>query len=142
MQRPHLLHHHLHHRILCLMSTDTPKLQHQKEAEVRVRSYGETCSTNQQKTENTNQNEGREEVRSDLLHDLQDWLQDFREILVDESSPSEPREALRLRIETLPVLLMNFHWSREEKWNRVRASIVCTRTFRRTQIAISAGRQK
>ena len=28
---------------------------------------------------------------SDLLHDLPDWLQDFRENLVDESSPFEPR---------------------------------------------------
>ena len=42
-------------------------------------------------TENINKNEGREEVQSDLLHDLLDWLQDFRENLVDESSPSEPR---------------------------------------------------
>ena len=32
-----------------------------------------------------------EEVQSDLLHDLPDWLQDFREILVGESSPSEPQ---------------------------------------------------
>ena len=38
-------------------------------------------------TENKKKNEGREEVQSDLLHDLPDWLQDFRENLVDESSP-------------------------------------------------------
>ena len=42
-------------------------------------------------TENKNKNEAREEVQSDLLHDLPDWLQDFRENLVDESSPTEPR---------------------------------------------------
>ena len=42
-------------------------------------------------TANTNKNEGREEVRSDLLHDLLDWLQEFRENLVDESRPLEPR---------------------------------------------------
>ena len=35
--------------------------------------------------------EGSEEVQSDLLHDLPDCLQDFRENLGDESSPSEPR---------------------------------------------------
>ena len=35
------------------------------------------------------QNEGREEEQSDLLHDLPDWLQEFREIFVDESSLSE-----------------------------------------------------
>ena len=48
-QRPHLLRHHLHHRIPCLMSTDTPKIQYPKEMEVRVRSYRETCSMNRQK---------------------------------------------------------------------------------------------
>ena len=32
-----------------------------------------------------------EEVQSDLLHDLPDWLQDFRETLFIERSPSEPR---------------------------------------------------
>ena len=41
-------------------------------------------------TENKNRN-GREEVQSDLLHELPDWLQEFRENLVDERSPSEPR---------------------------------------------------
>ena len=47
-------------------------------------------------------------------------------------------ETLSLDIETLPVLLMNYQWSREQKRNRVRVSMVSTRTFRRTQIAISA----
>ena len=42
-------------------------------------------------TENKNKNEGREEVQSNLLHDLPDWLQDFRENFVDESSLTEPR---------------------------------------------------
>ena len=92
-------------------------------------------------TENKNENDGREEVQSDLLHDLLDWLQDFRENLVDESCPTE-RKPLRLRIETVPVLLMNYQWSREQKWKQVRVSIVSTRTSRRTQIAISAWRRK
>ena len=61
------------------------------------------------KTENTNKNEGHEEVQSNLLHDLPDWLQGFRENLVDESSPLEPRgETLRQMIKNLPVLLMNY----------------------------------
>ena len=38
-------------------------------------------------TKNTNKNEGHEEVQSDLLHELPDWLQEFRENLVDERSP-------------------------------------------------------
>ena len=43
---------------------------------------------------------------------------------------------------TLPVLPMNYQWSREQKWNRVRISIVSTRTFQRTHIAISVWRRK
>ena len=41
--------------------------------------------------ENKNKNEGREEVQSDLLHDLLDWLQEFKENSVDESTSTEPR---------------------------------------------------
>ena len=42
-------------------------------------------------TENKNKNEGREEVQSDQSHELPEWLQEFRENLVDERSLSEPR---------------------------------------------------
>ena len=47
-----LLHHlhHLHHRIPYLMSTYTPKIQHPKEVEVRVKIYGETRCMNRQKS--------------------------------------------------------------------------------------------
>ena len=61
--------------------------QYPKEVKVRVRSYRETRCIEQTETENTNRNEGREEVQSNLLHDLPDWLQGFREILVDDRSP-------------------------------------------------------
>ena len=40
-------------------------------------------------TENTNKNE---DLRSELLRDPPDWLQEFRENLVDESVPAESRE--------------------------------------------------
>ena len=83
--------HHLHHKILYLTSSGTPKIQYPKEVEVRVRSYGETRCIKPTQTENKNQNERREEVQSDLLHDLLDWLQEFRENLVDERSPLQPR---------------------------------------------------
>ena len=43
-------------------------------------------------TENKTKNEGSEGVRSDALHDLPDWLQDFREILVHESTSTESWE--------------------------------------------------
>ena len=92
-------------------------------------------------TENKNKQEGREGVHSDLLHDLLDWLQEFRENLVDEHNPSESRETLSLDIETLPVLLMNYQWSREQKWNWVLVSMVSTRTFREAQIEISTSKK-
>ena len=56
-----------------------------------MRSYGKTRCKHQQKPKTINKNEGREEVQSDLLHDLPDWPQEFKEHLVDESSPLEPR---------------------------------------------------
>ena len=79
-----------------------------------------------------------------LSSSLQDSVLDesrYTENPVPERSGStseELRRNLRLWIETLPVLLMNYQWSREQKWNRVRVSMVSTRNFRRTQIAISA----
>ena len=78
-------------------------------------------------TENKKINERREEVQSDLLHDLPDWLQEFKENLVDG-----------VNIETLPILLMNYQWSREQKWNRVRVSTVFILTSQKTQFVISA----
>ena len=81
LQRPHLLLHHLHHRILYLTPADTPKIQ-----ELRGNPQHESTET-----ENKNKNEGREEEQSDTSHEFPDWLQGFREKLVDESSPSKPR---------------------------------------------------
>ena len=42
-------------------------------------------------TENTNKNKDDEELRSELLRDLPDWLQEFKENLVDEIVPAESR---------------------------------------------------
>ena len=63
-------------------------------------------------TENKNKNEEREEVQRDILPD---WLQEFRENLVDENVLQSHGETLRQRIKTLPVLLMNYLWSREQQ---------------------------
>ena len=41
-------------------------------------------------TENKNKNREPEEVQRDISHELLDWLQEFREILVDESTSTEP----------------------------------------------------
>ena len=56
-------------------------------------------------TENSNENDDNEKVRGNLSHDLPEWLQEFRHGLVDESVPAE----------MLPVLLMNYFQSREQK---------------------------
>ena len=59
--------------------------------EVRVKSIGETRCMNPQMQKTKRKHEGREEVQNDLLHDLPDWLQGFKENLVDERNLSEPR---------------------------------------------------
>ena len=41
-------------------------------------------------TENKNQNERGEGVQRDISHELPDWLREFRENLVDESTSTEP----------------------------------------------------
>ena len=45
-------------------------------------------------------------------------------------------------VQTLPVRLMNLQWSREHTWNRVRASTVYLRTFRRIRIVKYAWRPR
>ena len=45
-------------------------------------------------------------------------------------------------VKTVPSHLMNFQWSREQKWNWVRVITVSSRTFRRTQFVTSAWRGK
>ena len=45
-------------------------------------------------TENKNKNGKREEVQRDISHELPDWLQEFRENLVDESTSEELRRDL------------------------------------------------
>ena len=74
-------------------------------------------------TENPNKNDDNEELRSDLLQDVPDWLQEIKENLVRILS----------RINTLPVLLMNYQWSREQKWYRARVSTVFIVISRRTE---------
>ena len=43
-------------------------------------------------TENKNINEEREEVQRDISHELTDWLQEFRENLVDKSTSRESQD--------------------------------------------------
>ena len=116
------------------MSADTPKIQNPEEVEVRG-ATGKPAAW----TSRNGKHEGREEVHSDLLHDLPDWLQEFRENLVDESSPLEPRgnpapkdQGTSSSSHELPME------SRAKVEPGSGVSIVSPRTFRRTQIAIYA----
>ena len=83
--------HHFHHRIPYLMSTDTPKIQSNKEVESTSEELRGNPLHRPTETENKNKNEESEEVQSDLWHDLPDWLQEFKENLVDERISSEYR---------------------------------------------------
>ena len=80
-------------------------------------------------TENTNKNEDEEELRSELLQDVPEWLQDFKENLVDKNY--QPREHPSSSSHEVPR-------SREQKWYRVRVSIVSILTSRKTEIVTSA----
>ena len=51
------------------MSTDTPKIQYQKEVEEMWRASGDPLHESTE-TENKNKNEEREEVQTDLSHKL------------------------------------------------------------------------
>ena len=115
LQHPHFLLQHLHHRILCLTSADTPKIQCPKEAEVRVKSHGETRCIDQQKPK--------------TLMKMKD-AKKYRAIYCT---------TCRTDIKTLPVLLMNCQWSREQM---VSGSTASTLTSRKIQIVISAWRRK
>ena len=69
-----------------MIGTENPAIKRSGRIECRV--SGKPVSWI---SRNKNKNEGREEVQIDLLHDSPDWLQDFKENLVDDSSPSEAR---------------------------------------------------
>ena len=88
-------------------------------------------SHGQAETENPNMIDDYEEVRGDSSHGLPEWLQEFEDNL---------KMKVFQNTETLPVLLMNYLQSREQKWYRV--SKVSILTSRRTEIAISAWESK
>ena len=84
-----------------------------------MESFWETRCKNPQKSHGKS-----EEVQRDISHELPGWLQEFRENLVDESTSTEPWGNQSKEVKTLPSHLMNFHWSREQKWNPVRVRTV------------------
>ena len=77
-------------RILCLMSTDTLKIQYQKEVEVRVESSGETRCMKPQKPKTKINMWNQKEYKGIISRKYFGWLQEFRENLVDDSRSTEP----------------------------------------------------
>ena len=67
LQRPHQLHHHLRHRIPNLTSTGTPKIQHQKEVEVRGGATGKPAAWSRR---NRKPKWRTRRSTSDLIHEL------------------------------------------------------------------------
>ena len=140
-RRPQLLPH-LHQRILYLTSADTPKIHYPKEVEVRVRNYGETRCINQQKTNTKIKMKDAKKYKAIYYVTCRTGCMSSERIWSMNVVLWSHVETLSLDIETLAVLLVNNQWSREQKWNRVRVSMVSTRIFRKTQIAMSAWRRK
>ena len=78
----HVLLLHLHYR----KAWPARSIQHQQEARILVMEYEETRHVDQQKPEHPNKNDN-EGVRRDPLRDLPEWLEEFKEHLVDDSVP-------------------------------------------------------
>ena len=119
----------------------TPKIQYPKEVEVRVQSYKETRCMFQQKQKTKIKMKDAKMYKAIYCMTCRTGCRCSERIWSMNVLLWSRGETLSRRIETLPVLLINCQWSREQKWNRVRVSTVSARTFRRTQIAISASRQ-
>ena len=80
--------------------------------------------------ENPNENDDAE-LQSDELQGVPDRLQEFKHGLFDKVFQNT---------EILPVFLMNYLWSREQKWHRVKTT--CLFTSRKTGIATSVWGRK
>ena len=123
----HLVLHHLHHRIPYLMST-----------EVRMRTYGETRCIDQQKPETLIKMEDAKKYKAIYCMTCRIGYRNSKRIWLMNEILQSHGETLSLDIETLPSHFMNFQWSREQQWNRVRVSTVSILTSRRTVVVTSA----
>ena len=87
----HLLLHHLHHRIPYFdVNRYTENPARERSGSTSEERRGDPLHESTE-TKNKNKNEEREEVQRDLSHELTDWLQEFRENLVDESTSEKRR---------------------------------------------------
>ena len=90
-----------------MISTENPKTERSETVSEESR---RNPSRGSAETENTNKNEDDEELRIELLQDVPEWLQDFKENLVDKKvqphqhSPSSSRELpMEPRAKVVPV---------------------------------------
>ena len=106
LQNPHLLLQHLHHRILYLTAGDTPKIQYQKEVEVRVKSFGETRCINPQKPKTKIKMKDAKKYKAIYCMTCRTGFRSSEKNWSMNVVLQSHGETLRLRIKTLPVLLM------------------------------------
>ena len=137
----HLPRHHLHHRcqhrptVIQYRKTEMLRIQYPKGIEVWI-----ACFYRNRKT---TFKLGIPKKYEDVSHELLDWLHEFRVDLVDESTSVErrwnPEQGSR---DTSKSSVMNFQWSREHKWNRVRVNTVKCALAVGSELGISAWRRK
>ena len=70
--------------------TEILKFQYQNGVEVRMESFGETRCMHPQTPKTKIPKHGESEKVQKISHELPDWLQEFRENLVDESTSTRP----------------------------------------------------
>ena len=105
--------------------------------EVRMECYGETRCMKPTETENKNK-KGKQKHKEIFRMNCLVGYKNSGKIWSMKVLQQSLGEFQSKEVRTLPSHLMNFQWSREQKWNRVRVSSVFRRTFRRTQIVIYA----
>ena len=132
--RPHLLPHHLHHRILYLTKADSRKIQYKKEVEVRVKRFGETRCMMPQKPKTQIKMVGNQKYKEIFRITCLIGYRNSGRIWSMTVLQQSLGETQSRKVQTLPVRLMIFQWSHEHTWNKVRVSTVYLRTFRRTKI--------
>ena len=92
---------------------DTPKIQYPKEVKVLVRSYGETRCMNQQKPNTKIKIKDAKNYKAIFYMNCLIGCWSSERIWSMNVVRQSYAETLSLDIETLPVLLMNWQWSRE-----------------------------
>ena len=102
------------HEIPCLTKADTPKIQYPKEVEVRVRSCRKTWSINRQKPKTILKMKDTKKYRAIYCMTCWTGCRSSEKFWSMKVALWSHGETLRLRIKTMPVLLMNYQWSREQ----------------------------